>query len=39
MFRDALGQVSDRPIKLLDVVQITAASLGQNGSATHSPEA
>ena len=28
MFRDALGQVTDRPVQLLDVVQITAAGLG-----------
>jgi Fe-S oxidoreductase len=38
MFRDALGQVSERPIKLLDVVQITAAGLPRNGTATHSPQ-
>jgi Fe-S oxidoreductase len=38
MFRDALGQVAGRPIKLLDVVQITAAGLPRNGTATHSPQ-
>jgi Fe-S oxidoreductase len=36
MFRDALTQVTDRPIKLLDVAQIAAARLPQNGNATHS---
>lgn len=27
MFRDALGAVTDRPIKLLDIAQILAAQL------------
>jgi Fe-S oxidoreductase len=36
MFRDALTQVTDRPIKLLDVAQITAARLPQTGTSTHS---
>jgi hypothetical protein len=27
MFRDALAQVTDKPVKLMDVVQIVAASL------------
>jgi Fe-S oxidoreductase len=36
MFRDALAQVSDRPVKLLDVVQIAAARLPQTGTGTHS---
>jgi Fe-S oxidoreductase len=40
MFRDALTQVTDRPIKLLDVAQIAAArlpqTLPQNETARHS---
>ena len=36
MFRDALTQVTDRPVKLLDVAQIVAARLPQNGSGPHS---
>ncbi len=36
MFRDALTQVSDRPPKLLDVAQIVANRLPQNGTSSHS---
>jgi Fe-S oxidoreductase len=36
MFRDALTQVTDRPVKLLDVVQIVANRLPQNDSAARS---
>ncbi len=36
MFRDALTQVTDRPVKLLDVAQIVAARLPQSGTAPHS---
>jgi Fe-S oxidoreductase len=36
MFRDALTQVTDRPVKLLDVAQIVAARLPQSGSGPHS---
>ncbi len=40
MFRDALTQVADRPVKLLDVAQIVAArlpqNLPQNGTGPHS---
>jgi Fe-S oxidoreductase len=35
MFRDALTQVTDRPIKLLDVAQIAAARLPQTETSTH----
>ena len=30
MFRDALAQVTDKPVKLLDIAQIAAAALDQN---------
>jgi len=36
MFRDALTQVTDRPVKLLDVAQIVAARLPRNENAPHS---
>ena len=36
MFRDALTQVTDRPVKLLDVAQIVAARLPQTGTGPHS---
>ncbi len=36
MFRDALTQVTDRPVKLLDVAQIVAARLPQNDNVPHS---
>jgi Fe-S oxidoreductase len=36
MFRDALTQVTDRPVKLLDVAQILAARLPQSDNAPHS---
>jgi Fe-S oxidoreductase len=36
MFRDALMQVTDRPVKLLDVAQIVAARLPQSESAPRS---
>ena len=36
MFRDALTQVTDRPVKLLDVAQIVAARLPQSESAPRS---
>jgi Fe-S oxidoreductase len=35
MFRDALTQVTDRPVKLLDVVQIVANRLPQNDTDLH----
>jgi Fe-S oxidoreductase len=38
MFRDALTQVTDRPVKLLDVAQIVAARLPQSDNAARSPE-
>jgi Fe-S oxidoreductase len=36
MFRDALTQATDRPVKLLDVAQIVAARLPQSETAPHS---
>ena len=36
MFRDALTQVTDRPVKLLDVAQIVAARLPQSETAPRS---